>query len=219
VARDDANVNIVYLHDDNLGPNARFRIVDVDDPAGVTIDLHPEAPPPMNGAWPTTNPTQSYGTLTPVELVVAVHHELRTAPLALQRAAIESSAWLPDILEHDTVEEHAATGMLVGSRFLRLQDYVDGELRRALRQRPADVLARARLELWEKVPPMSLHIGLVRVSLGTVPMMDVLFDTSDSDRHLKPTAYVAYHEQVPWLMKRFSKQIEALDLGCMVQAW
>lgn len=49
--------------------------------------------------------------------------------------------------------------------------------------------------LWEKVAPMSLPIGLVRVSLGTEPMMDILFDTSDSDRHLRPTAYLAFREQ------------------------
>jgi hypothetical protein len=46
-------------------------------------------------------------------------------------------------------------------------------------------------------PPMSLRVGGVRVSLGTEPMVDILFDTSDSDRHLKPTAYVAFTQRLP----------------------
>ncbi|HET7506348.1 MAG TPA: hypothetical protein VFK02_35255 [Kofleriaceae bacterium] len=67
---------------------------------------------------------------------------------------------------------------------------------------------------------MSLHIGLVRVSLGTEPMMDILFDTSDSDRHLRPTAYVAFQRQVPWLLKRWNELLgEDLDLGKLVRAW
>lgn len=226
VALDDANVDIIYLHDDNLGPNVRFRVVEVDDAAGNTIDLKPEAPPPTNGDWPTTNPTETYGTITPTELVVAVHQELRTAPLALQQAAIKWSAWLPEILDLETKKKKIKgevppnTGMLVGSRFLRLRDYLDQELRTALQARPSHVLADARMRLWEKVSPMSLHIGLVRVSHDGMPMMDILFDTSDSDRHLQPTAYVAYHADVPWLLQRFNDQeVGEIDLGHMVRAW
>jgi hypothetical protein len=67
---------------------------------------------------------------------------------------------------------------------------------------------------------MSLHIGLVRVSLGTEPMMDILFDTSDSDRHLRPTAYLAFRAHVPWLLSRWQKLSgEDIDLGVLVRAW
>ena len=226
VAYDDANVDIVYLHDDNLGPNARFRVVEVEDESETTIDLKPEAPAPTNGNWPTTNPTEGYGTITPTELVVAVHQELRTAPLALQKAAMDWSAWLPDVLDLETKklkvkgEAPPKTGMLVGTRFLRLRDYLDQELKTALQARPPRVLADARLQLWEKVSPMSLHIGLVRVSHDGMPMMDILFDTSDSDRHLRPTAYIAYHENVQWLLERFNAQeVGNIDLGRLVRAW
>ncbi|MEO8706284.1 MAG: hypothetical protein ABI867_40010 [Kofleriaceae bacterium] len=222
-ALDDENVNVVYLHDDNLGPNVRFEIVDVPDLAGDTIDLRPAPPEPPRGPWPTVNPTSAYGTITPTELVVAVHHELRTAPLALQQAAIKWSAWLPAIMDYANAQQSkpttGVTGLLVGSRFLRLRDYMDHELKSALRARPPNVLAQARLALWETVPPMSLHIGLVRVSLGTTPMIDLLFDTSDSDRHIRPTAYVAYHPEVPELLHLYQTEFEALDLGHMVRAW
>ena len=98
--------------------------------------------------------------------------------------------------------------------------YAEYELASTLGELPAKVLANARLALWEKVSPMSLHIGLVRVSLGTEPMMDILFDTSDSDRHLRPTAYVAFHAQVPWLLERWADVAgEDIELGTLVRAW
>lgn len=214
----DENINVVYVHDDNLGPNARFRI-------GVSADavsLVPESPQPRNGKWPTSNPTTTYHEIIPTEIVVAVHQELRTDPLELQRAAENYARWLPIALDHEIKQQKGAstTGMVVGSRFMRLRQYVERELASTLRDRDLSVLSKTRLTLWEEVAPMSLHIGLVRVSLGTEPMMDILFDTSDSDRNLQPTAYVAYHPQVPWLLGRWEKLSgEKTDLGVLVRAW
>lgn len=214
----DENIDIVYVHDDNLGPNGRFRI----DTSAGSVSLVPEAPPPRRGKWPTENPTKTYHPITPTEIVVAVHQELRTDPLELQRAALKYSGWLASALEHEAKQQgiREPTGMIVSSRFIRLREYVEDELASVLERRPRSVLARARLGFWERVAPMSLHIGLVRVSLGTQPMMDILFDTSDSDRHLGPTAYVAFQPQVPWALKRWRDLIdENIDLGYMVRAW
>jgi hypothetical protein len=214
----DDNIEIVYVHDDNLGPNARFRIRTHDD----AISLVPESPEPQRGAWPTENPTTTYHEIVPTELIVAVHQELRTDPLELQRAAERYSADLPSVLDHETKRRgrRGSTGMVISSRFIRLHRYVEDELGSALRTRPPGVLSRARLALWEKVGPMSLHIGLVRVGLGVEPMMDILFDTSDNDRHLQPTAHVAFQPQVPWLLERWKELInEDLDHGKLIRAW
>lgn len=219
IVLEDENIEVVYVHDDNLGPNARFELDSMRD----SVSLNPVAPPPTNGsAWPTENPTQSYHSITPTELVVAVHQELRTDPLELQLAAREYSSWLPSALAHEFSERgvEGRTGMIVGSRFIRLREYVDAVLAMTLRERALSVLADARLAIWEQVAPMGLHIGLVRVSLGVQPMMDILFDTSDSDRHLRPSAYVAYHSEVPWLLERWRSEIDAsLQLGTLVRAW
>jgi hypothetical protein len=202
-----------------LGPAARFRI---DQEADGSAVLVPESPPPRRGEWPTINPTTTYHELEPTELIVAVHQDLRTDPLELQRAALTYSKWLPDAMEHEARQQGAdtRTGMVVRSRFIRLRDYVEQELASALRTQPRDVLSRARLSLWEQVAPMSLHLGLVRVSLGTEPMMDLLFDTSDCDRHLRPSAFVAFHPQVPWLLERWNRATgKTRDLGVLVRAW
>ncbi|MGH9885058.1 MAG: hypothetical protein ACREBE_06000 [bacterium] len=214
----DANIDVVYVHDDNLGPNARFRVRDRD---GV-ISLVPESPEPRRGAWPTENPTKTYHEIVPTEMVVAVHQELRTDPVELQRAAHKYAHWLPLALDHELKQQRGrqVPGMIVGSRFLRLRHYVERELASALRARAGKVLSRARLELWEEIAPMSLHVGLVRVSLGLEPMADILFDTSDSDRHLRPTAYVAYQPHVPWLLGRWRKLSgDDIELGKLVRAW
>lgn len=218
VALADENLSVLYLHDDNLGPAARFEV-------NAELEhalLEPRSPPPRNGAWPAINPTTTYHELEPRELIVAVHQDVRTDPLELQQAALRYSKWLPDAFAHEVRRETSppATGMLVSSRFVRLPDYVGGELASVLREQPSGVLARARLALWQEVPPMSFTLGLVRVTLGTEPMMDLLFDTSDSDRHLRPSAYVAFHSQVPWLLARWQQTSgKVIELGRMVAAW
>lgn len=214
----DEALELVYVHDDNLGPNARFRIRDT----GSSISLVPESPDPLNGRWPTQNPTTSYHEIVPSEIIVAVHHELRTDPLELQRAAITFGAWLPSALAHEIDQQHGtpAPGMVIATRFTRFHRYVEEELALSLRKHEPKVLAQARLALWERVPPMSLHVGLVRVSLGLEPMLDILFDTSDSDRHLRPAAHVSYQPQVPWLLKRWVENTGiTVELGVGIRAW
>lgn len=284
---DDQNVQHIYIHDDNLGLNARFLVRDASpggDPTSTAIRLVPDSPEPRNGPWPCANPAKKFYELTPSEMIVAVHHELRTNPFTLQQDAVEFVEWLPAALAHevdqqslqpagedepegslhdeddyevrtssetiaastetdnaanettDAANETAdapnettdatrsggegtyATGMLVGTRFIRLRDYLDRELGTLLHGRDA-LLASVRLALWEEVPPMSLYIAVVRVSLGSAPMVDILFDTSDSDRHLKPTAYVAFHERVPFLRQRWNDEVQPMDLGIVVKAW
>jgi hypothetical protein len=186
------------------------------------VSLIPESPEPQRSAWPTENPTKTYHEIVPTEIVVAVHPELRTDPLELQRAALTCSAWLPTVLDHEQQQQRARgpTGMVVASRFIRLRSYVGAELASALLTQPSTVLSRTRLAIWEKVAPLSLHVGLVRVSLGTEPMLDILFDTSDNNRHLRPTAYVAFRQHVPRLLERWNELSgEDLDLGTLVRAW
>ena len=52
----DENIEVVYVHDDNLGPNARFRIAVRAD----AVSLVPASPEPRRGTWPSDNPTTTY---------------------------------------------------------------------------------------------------------------------------------------------------------------
>ena len=217
----DANIEHVYIHDDNLGPNARFRVVD--DAAGdgsPRIVLQADAPPPRTGQRPTTNPSESYARLIPIDLIVAVHPDLRTSPGSLQRAAIRAGEWLPAALDLAAI---ATPGLVahcvtVSTRFIRLVDYLDRELGAALAGR-GRALAAARLALCERIPPMARHVGVARFSVGANPWMDVLYDTSDNDRHLRPRAHVVYQRQVNELFRLWGEFSERIDLGTRIRAW
>ena len=51
-------------------------------------------------------------------------------------------------------------------------------------------LARVRLALTEEVVPMSYFIAVARFSLNGSPLMDVLFDTTDTDVTCRPFAHL-----------------------------
>jgi hypothetical protein len=55
----------------------------------------------------------------------------------------------PSALEHEANERgvREATGMTVGSRFMRLREYIEDVLASTLRERRPDVLSRAQKQL------------------------------------------------------------------------
>lgn len=213
----DDQIEHLYLHDDNLGPNVRFRII-VDATGGVV--LRADAPPARRPCL-VENPTSAYPDFHPSDLIVAVNHELRTDPIELQEAAITYAHWLPSSLAHERKQQKLAevAGMCLTSRFIRLTEYLGTELADVLQDNQS-TLAHVRLAITEQLRPLSLHIGLIRVSQESMPLMDILFDTSDSDRHLAPTAYVAFQNKIPWLLDRYCHLVgEEVGLGTLIRGW
>jgi hypothetical protein len=187
VVHHDAAVPFIYLHDDNLGPSVRCAVSV--SPQG-DVSLRPSAPPRV-AATATPDPTTAYPALVPGHLIAAVPEDLRTSPDALHVAGLGAASRLARFFDMAAQQEQAALpGLAMATRFARLHDYLQGDLAQALAGRPG--LARVRLALLEQVPPMSHHIGVVRVGDGAVPLCDILFDTSDSDQHLPALAYVVY---------------------------
>jgi len=95
-------------------------------------------------------------------------------------------------------------GGAVGARFVKVSEYLGAILpdtigRGSMRQQ--QVLSRVRIALTTDVNPLSLHIGLVRFSLAAIPILDLVFDTSDSDRHLKPDCCVVFQPAVTQLLQ------------------
>jgi hypothetical protein len=188
VVHHDADIPHLYVHDDNLGPSVRCAIgVDAD---GV-VNLRPEAPPRV-AATPTPDPTIGYPTFVPGHLVIAVPDDLRTSPDALHVVGLQIATKLSTLFDA-TAKQAGRTlpGFTMSTRFSRLRDYLGRDLEQVVAHKPA-ILGRVRLELVEGVPPMSAHLGVVRVGDGAVPLFDVLFDTTDSDAHLPVFAYVVF---------------------------
>ena len=108
-------------------------------------------------------------------------------------------------------------GLSVGSRVLRLAQYVADEMALVLTGQPA-VLGRTRLALWETVPPMSLHIAVVRFGFGGVPLLDVLYDTTDSEPNMRAFCHVAYNDVMATVTAHLA-QLGVASLGVPVRAY
>lgn len=221
VSMADKAVDHLYIHDDNLGANVRFRIC-TDNMGRVFLKADP--PPPRYCGERRQSPTVTYPELYPENLVVAVHNDLRTSPDCLHTAGTRMATLLSQILLHLGIAA-SACNLVFGSRFIALTDYCGDELGRTL-DHDSGTLARVRLTLLEGCPPMSLHLGLVRISLAdSTPFVDILFDTTDSDRNHPVFAHLSYsplaaqviEEILPTL--RGNPQNEIPEFGVAVRAF
>ena len=171
----DQASEILYIHDDNIGANARFRIKEEkrENNKAVSPVLCLEAP--KNSKFKIDNYQNDYQ-IIPQTLVVAVHNDLRASPAQLFNQGLEIIS-----LFYKWFFKKSAP-LVLGVRFIKLTDYIHTELGRLLSGNPK-ILSQLRMNLWEKVEPMSLHIGLVRIGIAgsSLPLMDIIYDTTDSD--------------------------------------
>lgn len=214
----DGGVYHLYIHDDNLGPNVRFRIWPDENKAYVRLQA--SAPTPLHDLQLPRDPATRYPDFVPSQVITAVHEDLRTSPDRLSRRAILSAKTL--VTFHNGLVDSGdiqgkPIGLTVSTRFMKLHEYLGGELNRVLANRRS-ALARVRLLLSEKVPPMSLHVGVVRIGWGAVPLLDVLFDTTDADSNLAAFCNVQYHEGLGRLAIVLT-HLGKLDLGQAVDAY
>ena len=180
----DARVERLYVNDDNIGPNARFTIT-APAPDNYVV-LERAAPKPA--AHPYPDPTYPHPAFIPQFIVAAVHEGLRTSPDALHREALKAASVLASaIAQQPPPQGH---GITLTTRLMKLPAYYRELGERLVGARAA--LGRARLGLAEQAPPMSLHVGVVRLAEGSSPHVDVLYDTTDSDRNLHAFCHVLY---------------------------
>lgn len=190
IGLEDAATEYVYVHDDNLGPAGRFRIID----QTAAVGLRAERPQALHNRIISDDPSATHPVFTPTAMIAAAHDDVRMSPDELHRKALRVGAWV-------NAAAGQRLGLSLGVRFMRLAKYIGEELEQVLRGRPAG-LGTARLQLWEEVPPMSLHIGVIRIGSGPTPLVDVLVDTTDSDRNARAFCHVAYHPVVATLISR-----------------
>lgn len=202
---EDAGTQYIYVHDDNLGPSVRVRVTE-DDSGYVVLRVEPPAP---RSAERMPDPTRRYFDLIPVAIIAAAHDDVRITPDDLNWRALDVGLRIVEATGRQQ-------GVTLSSRIVRLTQYVGAELERSLRGRP-EVLARTRLALWEEVPPMSLHLAVIRVGYGAIPLLDILYDTTDSLPNMRAFCHVAYHsvaaDWATWLRTH-----DIADLGVAVHA-
>lgn len=207
VGLQDSGVEYLYIHDDNLGPNVRFRVKD--NGPKTSVSIIPEAPPLKSKATVSCS-TSHYPEFIPYLLVVAAHNDLRTSPDTLHKTGIKNAYYIVSVL-NDLMDakKFNGLGLSFSARYVKLADYLTVELQNTLGGKKR-LLSKVRLALSEEVPPMSLHLGLIRIGLDdSTPLLDVLYDTTDSDRNHPAFASVCYNQIMPIIIKN----IEATGVG------
>ena len=186
----DGSIHHLYIHDDNVGPNVRFKICSDED----FVVLQPDCPDYKN----THKSVPNYS-FTPNTILAAVNTELRADPVELHRQGREIAFLLNSILKSIPFPN----GLTLSSRFIKKTEYIGSELSRLLGGTP-HFLLKTRLALTNEVKPMSKYIGLVRIGVGSNPILDVLFDTSDSFlRTFATVSYMPHMEEIINWQHRF----------------
>ncbi|MFN0149957.1 MAG: hypothetical protein ACKVU1_04485 [bacterium] len=180
----DERIEYVYVHDDNIGLNVRFR-VHVNTVANC-VHLRQSAPPASSTS---PNPIASYPDFYPTSLIAAVHEGVRSSPDGVFLATIGIGSRLIKMATGAGWSKFG--GVTVSSRIVRLHTYLESILGTTLEGRRR-ALASTRLALVEKVPPMSLHVGLARFGWGPAACLDVLLDTTGSEKSPAPFCHVGY---------------------------
>lgn len=213
----DAGVPAIYVHDDNIGPSVREEITE--DPTDHCVLIAP-TPPRSTGRICATDPTAGYPKFRPLQMVVGTHEDLRTSPDDLHRAAFHVAAPLAratQLLVTNGQLPSPQSGVTLSTRFLRVSNYVGAELGRLLATQPS-VLATLRLHLMEDVEPMSLHIGVARFGMLGAPVLDVVYDTTDSVANLRAFCYVAYSPVVAALLESL-RQLKLVPEAPQIRAF
>lgn len=217
VCLQDSDVEYLYIHDDNIGPSVRFKIVT--DPRSGVVALSPDAPPKRSNTPRIDRQERHYNQFTPTQLLVAVHNDLRTSPDKLHSSGIRVASDVGQVLQALANQTNTpGLGLTLSTRFIKLAGYLTNELANTLGAN-AKLLGQVRLALAERVPPMSLHIGVVRIGLDdSTPLVDILYDTTDSDRNHPVYAHVAYSSFMKPLIERL-KTIGFGEYGVCVEAF
>lgn len=201
---DDANLQHIYIHDDNIGPNVRFELTEVEgsarDGSRVCLaGLRPSAP-----SKPGRPPPPVRYVLVPDSLIAALPEEVRLSTDQLNRSALGLAHTIAAHLAKIAKKAGATIpGLTFAARFFRLKDYVGSELAARL---SGTALAKARLTLCERVRPMSLHLGVARIGAEGVPILDVLFDTTDSLPASEAFAHIVFDHNL-------ARHLRFVDLG------
>lgn len=167
----DAGLKVLYVHDDNLGPNVREEI-ELDD--SDFVRLRPRAPAHRYDGNRLPDPAESYPSFTPKQIIVAVHEGLHMPPGHLTRAGEQLVNSRKGLVED-------SEGLRATVQFARISNYVGDILARAVGSNPP-ALAAVRRRIVDGFPPIGLHLGVIRIGARNRLVADVLVDAGDPAR-------------------------------------
>lgn len=217
----DGDLEAFYIHDDNIGPAVRFTLGHY-DPKAMARSASPTDPiclAPDNPAQAQNIAASNYGFFIPGFILAAVENDLRTSAEALIQKAIEVRERIATAAILDAQNRGQPQPILtVGTQYSTVASYMGIALRDRLHTHPK-VLATVRLELQERVEPMSLYIGIVRLADQAGPALDVLYDTTDSDINHPIFATVCYSSVYAGYVSLWDKQSPGIFGKTIISAY
>ncbi|ABI37131.1 hypothetical protein Shewmr4_0050 [Shewanella sp. MR-4] len=222
VSLQDDNISYLYIHDDNIGPNVRFKLITQKVHEGTPEEfercvMKMETPAYLNvGAAENLDNT----TIIPQSIIAAVHPDLKITSDSFFRHGISLTGSLHAALKEYTEGMNIEpTSLVFSTRFVMLKDYLSIELKRQLGSEP-DLLSNTRIQLQENVPPMSLHLALLRIAMPDASVLiDVLFDTTDTDKNRSVFCHVVYDLTFANFLDVLQTNVRERFLGVFVKAY
>ncbi|WP_405598649.1 MULTISPECIES: hypothetical protein [unclassified Pseudoalteromonas] len=217
----DEQVEYLYIHDDNVGPNVRFKLEEEEiELSGHKFNrcvMRMETPDYLaNGEEPNLDITSIY----PKAVIAAVHDDLMISADRFFEHGINLTNQLCDML--NTYLEKVKLdkkSFAFSSRFLMLKEYLKDELTRQLNGRK-DLLANIRIQLQENIVPMSLHLAILRIALpDSSLLLDVIFDTTDTDKNKSVFCHVIYDEELANVLDLIEPSVRLKSLGDKIIAY
>ncbi|MBF0309738.1 MAG: hypothetical protein HQL56_09440 [Magnetococcales bacterium] len=223
----EAQLKTVFIHDDGIGPNISFAINNKKDNGhsnkryvtlsylGVGDVSHDittgQEACPETSAW-----ASQLGEFIPTAMIVMVPKGLRSDPFALLNRSVVCYMALTIWNEKDYNKRHATNICLDFSFSLNIVsvvDYFQEKLENVLGSN-AELLAKTRLALLEKVPPMSRYLAVARFSVRTPedenhgPFLDILHDTTESALTHPVIAIIQYQEEAEQAVDSIAQNAE-----------
>jgi hypothetical protein len=221
VCLQDEKIEYLYIHDDNIGPNVRFKLEEeyyyVNEHEHTRCVMKMETPDYLQVVG---EPSLDHTSIYPQAVVAAVHDDLMISADGFFKHCISLASQLCDALnEYLQLSEPDKKSFAFSSRFLMLKEYLNDELSRQLNGRK-DLLANTRIQLQENVAPMSLHLAILRIALpDSSLLLDVIFDTTDTDKNKSVFCHVIYDETVSSLLDVIDPVERMKALGTKVIAF
>lgn len=186
----DEWIEYIYVNDDNVGPNARFQMF---------FENHL-----LNGqndyvAFRRSSPIcalskdDQYFDFIPYQLFAAVHDEMRLPFDRLFTVAENiSNAFL---YIDKAIHGQPDIGITMTCKIVKCYDYIGRDLNEVMENR-GSALSRVKLELFNAKDIMSLHVGIIRIGDGDIPLIDIIIDTTDSPHNAKSIAHIVYEPSI-----------------------
>lgn len=207
----DDRTEIFYLHDDNIGPNVRFRLIEEQE-----VAILESAPPAY--LLPKDCEPQEIFRFKPQMMLIGVHQGIRMDAESLIREGDDIAYMLSTVLNEAFKQASTPCPALsYNTQFKDVRKFFSEYLERILGT--GTLLGRVRRKIGEDVPPLSLHIGLVSVGIlkdGPSRLVDVIYDTTDSALKCPVVAHIVYDPELKGILDQYPAEVLSERLGVQV---